>query len=247
MKQFTWIRKDYGNRSLNELSKNITEYNTAMLFNRGYQVYFSDAGGDAVEGTLFVNTPMSYLTVENLEVINFLSDHDVYFKHNTEDMPDVGIHKGTFDCLVSLASGDISFKLPQHIGLIGNHYIVDISSVAIKESINYFNEFFIKEKSNFEQLDFFNLDNVRQFLKKVRGTKGLMIISNCFCYAPTSLYYDTELRLKKQNQLIELLVNDRIDWYVDIVTADGISYRTVPAIELLNKSIDKQMRVIPWI
>ncbi len=251
MDTFTWINKDYGNRSLNNLSKNITEYNTAMLLNRGYAVEFSDTvpleGNCAVEGTLFVNTPFDHFTVENLEVVNFLADHDVYFKHNTEDIIEVGDHKGTYDCLVSLAAGNSPVKLIDQIGDVKNHYIVDISTTAIKETNNFFSEFFIKGRTQFEQLDFFNLENVQKFLSKVYGKKGLMIISNCFCYAPTSLLYDTHLRLHHQNQLMNLLANDKTEWYVDLVTADGLTYRNVLAKDLVNQTIHKRMSVIPWI
>lgn len=248
---FTWVVKDYNNRSLNNLSKNITEYNTTMLLNKGFNVQFADSvptkGKYAAYGTLFADTPIDYYTVEDIKVVNFLSEHDVYFKHNTEEIIEIGSHKGTYDCLVSLAAGNSPVKLINQIGEVKKHYIVDISTTAIKETTQYFNEFFIKEKTEFEQLDFFNLDNVKQFLSKINGSKGLIIISNCFCYAPTSLLYDTKLRLKHQNALMELLANDKIEWYVDILTADGITYRNILAKDLVNQKIDKRLNIIPWI
>lgn len=251
MKKFIWIEKDYNNRSLNNLAKNITEYNTAMLLNRGFEVeYETKVSADddhAVVGTLFANSPLSAYTVEDLEVINMLSDFNIYFKHNTEDLFDIGEHKGTYDCLVSLAAGDISTKLPDHIGGVDNHYIVDISSTAIKNSNKYFKNFFEKEVTNFQQLDFFNTANVKDFLSNISGTKGLFIVSNCFCYAPTSLFYDTEVRLKKQNEFINLLVDDKIDWYVDIVTADGATFRNIAARDLLDYKMTNKLKVLPWI
>lgn len=250
-KTFTWVPKDYNNRSLDNLSKNITEYNTTMLIANGFGVQFGEhsliEGKHAVYGTLFVNTPIDYYTVEDLKVVNFLSEHNVYFKHNTEEVLDVGYHKDTYDCLVSLAAGNSPVKLIDQIGEISKHYIVDISTTAIKETNFYFSEFFVKEKTEFEQLDFFNLDNVQKFLNKVEGSKGLIIISNCFCYAPTSLLYDTKLRLKHQNALMELLAADKIEWYVDILTADGITYRNILAKNLVNQKIDVRLNIIPWI
>jgi hypothetical protein len=251
MNTFTWIHKNYDNRSLNNLSKNITEYNTTMLLNRGFKVDFSNIipkiGKYAVEGTLFVDTPLDYYTVEDIGVVNFLSDHNVYFKHNTEEIIDVGSHKGTYDCLVSLAAGTSPIDLAECIGPVNKHYIVDISTTAIKETNSYFNEFFVKERTQFTQLDFFNLDNVEQFLKTVEGKKGLIIISNCFCYAPTSLLYDTKLRLEQQNKLMQMLANDKIEWYVDILTADGLTYRNVLAKDLIDQQLDKRLEIIPWI
>jgi hypothetical protein len=251
MNTFTWIHKTYNNRSLDNLSKNITEYNTIMLLNRGFNVEFSDTiptnGKYSVEGTLFVDTPLDYYTVEHLGVVNFLSDHNVYFKHNTEDLIDVGAHKDSYNCLVSLAAGTSPVDLLERVGKVERHYIVDISTTAIKETNSYFNEFFVKERTEFSQLDFFNLENVKQFLETVEGKKGLIIISNCFCYAPTSLLYDTKLRLEKQNELMQLLATDKIEWYVDILTADGLTYRNVLARDLINQQLDKRLEIIPWI
>lgn len=249
--KFTWVSKDYGNRSLDNLSKNITEYNTTMLLTKGFDIQFADSapveGKHAVYGTLFVDTPIDHYTVKDIKVVNFLSEHNVYFKHNTEEIIDVGHHKGTYDCLVSLAAGASPIELIDRIDPIKKHYIVDISTTAIKETNSYFKELFIKEKTEFEQLDFFNLDNVKQFLSKLEGSKGLIIISNCFCYAPTSLLYDTKLRLKHQNDLMDVLANDKIEWYVDILTADGITHRNVLAKDLVNQSMNKQLNIIPWI
>jgi hypothetical protein len=251
MEKFIWIEKDYKNRSLNNLAKNITEYNTSMLINRGFEVNYGSKSltntEHAVVGTLFVMTPLSNYTVEDLEVLNMLSDYNIYFKYNTEDLVNVREHKGTYDCLVSLAAGDISTKLPDHIGGVKNHYIVDISSTAIKKSNEYFRNFFETEVTDYQQLDFFNIENVKEFLSKIDGTKGLFVVSNCFCYAPTSLFYDTEVRLRKQNEFIELLANDKIDWYVDIVTADGVTFRNVSAKTLLNHTMTDKLKVLPWI
>lgn len=251
MDNFTWIYKDYQNRSLNNLAQNITEYHTSMLLNQGVEVNFSyDCNinnNSAVMGSLFTQDKFYQYTVEDLEVVNMLADYNIYFKMNNEDLVDVGYHRGTYDCLVSLAAGDILAKLPNHIGLTGNHYIVDISATAIRCSNNYFKEIFEKEITDHQQLDFFNIQDVKNFLDKVTGSKGLFIVSNCFCYAPTSLWYDTNLRLKKQNEFINLLANHHIDWYLDIVTADGRSYRNVQAKELINLKITDKLKVLPWI
>ena len=151
---FTWVPKDYNNRSLDNLSKNITEYNTTMLLTKGFNVQFADCvpkeGKHAVYGTLFVDTPIDYYTVEDIHVVNFLSEHNVYFKHNTEDIINVGHHKGTYDCLVSLAAGASPIELLNEVNPIKKHYIVDISTTAIKETTSYFNELFVKEKTEFD-------------------------------------------------------------------------------------------------
>jgi hypothetical protein len=46
---------------------------------------------------------------------------------------------------------------------------------------------------------------------------------------------------------MELLANDKIEWYVDILTADGITYRNILAKDLVNQKIDKRLNIIPWI
>jgi hypothetical protein len=50
-----------------------------------------------------------------------------------------------------------------------------------------------------------------------------------------------------QNELIDILANDKIDWYVFINTADGISYPCVSAKELQNKKLDNRFKILPWI
>lgn len=224
---------------------NIAEYNTAILLGQNSSIEYSHNTGVEI-GKLFLNNGAPDWTVENTEVINFISDHNIYFKQNTEVEID-NIKNSEFDCLVTLASGNSFYSIPDKIGFQGHHYVVDISPTAIKESNKILDSLFVKYKSEFYQLDFFNIDNVKKFLQNVKGTKGLLILSNCFCYMPTALIYDTEARLDKQNEMLEVLANDKIDWHVDIMSATGKTYRNVSVKQLLNEPMPDDFKVLPWI
>jgi len=250
-KSFLWKKRDYNNRSLNSLSKNITEYNTAELFYNKYKVFYEHSPYNdclsADEGTILPLTELDYYTVADIEVTNFLSDYNIYMNQNTEPLIS-GIDEfiGKFDCLVTTASGNLPELLPDKIGLKGNHYIVDISSEAIKQSHKHFS-MLEKEVTKWEQLDFFNTKNVVDFLKTVNGNVGLFMVSNSFCYIQTSLLYDIKLRLQYQNNFIHALINDKIEWFVDIMTVNGQYFKCVPAVELANYQLSKDFMVLPWI
>jgi hypothetical protein len=88
---------------------------------------------------------------------------------------------------------------------------------------------------------------VKEFLKTCKGTRGFFVVSNCFCYIVNSLLYDVNLRLKIQNEFINVLANDDIEWYVSMFSADGTYYRCDRAIDIQNKILDKNFKELPWI
>jgi hypothetical protein len=243
-KRFFWLYKDYKNRSLNELAKSLAEYNTAQLFLKGYDVYFSKEElkdvWQAEIGDLFLDGKMS---VNDLYLINDIINLNVYFSKNNEDRISISDDlKGTFDCLVSLAAGSRIETNPVDINLQGNHYIIDVSPTALHKSFGLY-----KDVTSYTQLDIFNTESVKNFISTCEGTKGLFTVSNCFLYMANSLVYDVKARLDAQNKFIEVLANDKIEWYVEIVTADGLFYNCVPAKDILNKELDKRFEVLPWI
>jgi hypothetical protein len=247
-REFFWIHRDYNNRSLNQLAQSVTEYNTALLLNKGYDVaYCYNTPDDHLEsaeiGTLFPNTE-SALTVEAVYAVNDIFNFNLYFSQNTEDrisVPDE--HLNTFDCLVSLAAGNKIENNPIDIGLTSsNHYVIDISPTAIHKS----NEIY-KHISSYTQVDIFNTDALKQFLSSCKGTKGFFVASNCFLYMVNSLIYDVKLRLKMQNQFIEILANDKIDWYVEIDSADGKFFNCARAKDICNKELNEKFKALPWI
>jgi hypothetical protein len=247
-KEFFWLHRDYHNRSLNEMAKSITEYNTAFLLNRGYEVFYCTNGAEshleqAEVGSLFPTSELSY-TVKDTHIVNDIFNFNVYFTKNTEDRIHIpGEHFKTFDCLVSLAAGDKVDKNPIDIGLLGNnHYVIDISPTAIHKSMGIY-----KEVSSYSQLDIFNPDELKKFLATCKGTKGFFVVSNCFLYSVSALIYDVKLRLQMQNQFIEILANDKIDWYVEMDSADGEFFNCVRAKDIQNKKLDKRFEALPWI
>ena len=58
--------------------------------------------------------------------------------------------------------------------------------------------------------------------------------------------FDAKARLKKQNELISLLAQDKIKWYVDMVTVNGTHIQTL-ASELVDMPLDDKFKVLPWI
>jgi hypothetical protein len=247
-KEFFWLHRDYHNRSLNEMAKSITEYNTAFLLNKGYEVFYCTNGADpqleqAEIGSLFPTTDLDY-TVKDTHIVNDIFNFNVYFTKNTEDRIQVPAkHYKTFDCLVSLAAGDKIDKNPIDIGLLGNnHYVIDISPTAIHKSMGIY-----KAITSYNQLDIFNTTELKQFLATCKGTKGFFVVSNCFLYSVSALIYDVKLRLQMQNQFIEILANDKIDWYVEMDSADGEFFNCVRAKDIQNKKLDKRFKALPWI
>lgn len=250
MKKFCWIETDYQNESLNNLARRVTEYFTGDLLLDGHEVYYSKHPLEYAEnfpiGKIGISPKAAAMgfdyTVADLHVINELFNLNLYFPMNTEKRLDVGNHYGTFDCLVSLAAGTMIENNPIDIGLNGNQYVIDVSSTAITESMKLY-----KNTSGFTQVDLFNLSSVEKFLSSCTGTKGMFVVSNCFHYIVTSLVYDVKLRLKAQNDLMKLLANDKIDWYVSILTADGKYIDCISAKELQDTKLDDRYYVLPWI
>jgi hypothetical protein len=254
MKKFYWIEKDYQNRSLNNLAQNLAEYYTADLLLQDYDVYFSKEipvdGSEYHEiGKLGIHQRAFEIGfnyhINDLKVINGILNYNLYFQKNTEERLSIPENeKGTFDCLVSLAAGDMIYTNPDDVGLKSkNHYVIDISPIAIHKSMNLYKE----SVSNFFQLDLFDIESVKTFLDGCEGTKGFFLVSNCFMYIISSLVYDVRLRLEMQNKFIEALSNHKIDWYVSIYTADGTHYSFIRAKELKDKTLDQRFNIFPWI
>lgn len=254
MKSFYWIDKDYGNESLNNLAKRLVEYNTSDLVVEGYDIVYSDTvpndGSPYSEIGKIEISPQAVekgfnYTVSDVNIINDIFNYNLYFVNNTEGRlrVDQDLY-GTFDCLVSLAAGDMLKHNPQDIGLKeNNHYVIDISPTAIHKTMNLYKDL----SSNFIQLDIFDPRAVTEFLKGCKGTRGFFVVSNCFCYIVNSLLYDVKLRLKLQNQFIEILANDKIEWYVSIFTADGTRHHCVRAKDIRNQQLNKKFEALPWI
>lgn len=244
MKKFYWISKDYYNNGLNELAKRLTEYRTAELLGAGYTVMYSYTLVDPQYEQSVIGKIMDDYTVADSYLINDILNFNLYFTDTTENQIECGSHFGSFDCLVSLASGETVKKNPTAIGLTaGHHYVIDISPTAIHKSLGLYKELSV----DYTQLDIFNIAAVKEFLSTCKGTKGFFVVSNCFCYIVSSLVHDVHLRLEMQNKFIDTLANDKIDWYVKMLSADGTFYECVRAKEIVNKKLDEKFKVLPWI
>lgn len=247
MEKVYLIEKDYQNESLNNLARRLAEYHLAELSLDNIDVQYSTSipadNSRFIEiGKLSQREEVTF-TVDDLHIINDIFNYNLYFENNNDLDLSVGDHWGTFDCLVSLAAGNMVATNPDTIGLTGNHYIIDISPTAIHASMGIYKNI----NASYQQVDIFNKQSVTEFLATCEGSKGFFVISNCFMYIVNSLLYDVKLRLKMQNELIEILANDKIDWYVFINTADGNSYPCVRAKELQNKKLDNRFKILPWI
>ena len=248
MKKFYFVNKDYHNESLNSLARRIAEYNTAELLLKNYEVEVVDKALPGLEnheiGKISVDPSVPY-TVEDIHIINDIFNYNLYFEKNTSAPLTIPLElKGSFDCLVSLGSGDMIKNNPIIIDFQGdNHYVIDISPTAIHKSMGIYKE----NVSQYIQLDIFNQGSVNEFLKGCKGSRGIFVISNCFMYIVNSLIYDVNLRLKIQNQFIKQLVEDKIEWYVNIITADGSSFSCIKASKLLDKQLDTRFKSLPWI
>lgn len=249
MKKFYWIEKDYHNDSLNNLAKRVTEYNTAELIANNYNVFYSESLPDDLSeyadvGKLSIRKENVY-TVNDIPIINDIFNYNLYFINNTEHrliIPEE--QKGTFDCLVSLAAGNMIETNIEDIGLVtDNHYVIDISPTAIHKSIGLYKDL----SKDFSLVDIFDEIALKSFLSTCEGSKGFFVVSNCFCYVVNSLIYDVRLRLQMQNKFIKILAEDKIDWYVSILTADGISYNCVRAKDITDKNLDDRFNIFPWI
>ena len=255
--KFYWVNHDYHNDSLNSLAKRITEFHTGSLYSSDIEIHYTDA---APEGELNTTIGILFLslgdsskkdmqdvlrhTVKDVHIINNMMNFNIYFEYNTEDRIKVPEqHVATFDCLVSLAAGEKVKQNPIDIGLTNNnHHVIDISPTAIHKSLGLY-----RETSSYTQLDIFNTSAVKAFLETCSGTKGFFVVSNCFMYYPTSLLYDVKVRLDIQNKFIETLANDKIDWYVDMISADGEIYECASVKDIRNKQLNEKFKVLPWI
>lgn len=254
MKKFYWIDKDYQNESLNNLAKRVVEYNTASLISDGFEIVYSSSAPldnsiscevGRIEVSQQADEKEFYYSVADVNIINDIFNYNLYFVNNTENpLMITNELRGTFDCLVSLAAGNMIERNPELVGLVGdNHYVIDISPTAIHKSMGLYKDMSL----DFIQVDIFNIDAVKEFLKTCKGTRGFFVVSNCFCYIVNSLLYDVNFRLKMQNEFIEVLANDKIEWYVSMFSADGTYYHCNKASDIRNKNLDKQFEALPWI
>ena len=248
MKKFYFVNTDYQNESLNNLAKRITEYNMAELIGNDREAEFVDDAPTDSEyqeiGKLSLR-PYVPFTVKDLYVLNDIFNYNIYFEQNTSGRIEVPDElKGTFDCLVSLSAGDSIVNNPIDIGLTNdNHNIIDISPTAIHKMMGIYKE----NNYKFTELDIFNDEAVGKFLDSCTGTRGFFVVSNCFMYVINALIYDVNLRLDAQSKFLKRLSQDKIEWYVNIVSADGIFYSCVKASDLVDKKLDTRYNIFPWI
>ena len=229
MNKITWKHIDYNNDSLNSIARNIAEYHTAHAL----KVKYSTTKGVPL-GTIFLDDKH---TVENISVLNSILNYNVYFKENTEVPLKTIIDP---DCVVALASGDTPSQL-----LAKHTYVIDISPMALEKTKEKYN-IDVAKSYNYNQVDLFDILAVKKFLKKCQGNVGLFCLSNVFLYFPNCVMFDAKARLKKQNELISLLAQDKIKWHVDMVTVNGTYIQTL-ASELVDMTLDDKFKVLPWI
>jgi len=229
MNKITWKHIDYNNDSLNSIARNIAEYHTAHAL----KVKYSTTKGVPL-GTIFLDDKH---TVENISVLNSILNYNVYFKKNTEVPLKTIIDP---DCVVALASGDTPSQL-----LAKHTYVIDISPMALEKTKEKYN-IDVAKSYNYNQVDLFDIPAVKKFLTKCQGNVGLFCLSNVFLYFPNCVMFDAKARLKKQNELISLLAQDKIKWYVDMVTVNGTHIQTL-ASELVDMPLDDKFKVLPWI
>ena len=229
MNKITWKHIDYNNDSLNSIARNIAEYHTAHVL----KVKYSTTKGVPL-GTIFLDDKH---TVENISVLNSILNYNVYFKKNTEVPLKTIIDP---DCVVALASGDTPSQL-----LAKHTYVIDISPMALEKTKEKYN-IDVAKSYNYNQVDLFDIPAVKKFLTKCQGNVGLFCLSNVFLYFPNCVMFDAKARLKKQNELISLLAQDKIKWYVDMITVNGTYIQTL-ASELVDMTLDDKFKVLPWI
>jgi len=229
MNKITWKHIDYNNDSLNSIARNIAEYHTAHAL----KVKYSTTKGVPL-GTIFLDDKY---TVENISVLNSILNYNVYFKKNTEVPLKTIIDP---DCVVALASGDTPSQL-----LAKHTYVIDISPMALEKTKEKYN-IDVAKSYNYNQVDLFDIPAVKKFLTKCQGNVGLFCLSNVFLYFPNCVMFDAKARLKKQNELISLLAQDKIKWYVDMITVNGTYIQTL-ASELVDMTLDDKFKVLPWI
>ena len=229
MNKIVWKHIDYNNDSLNSIARNIAEYHTAHAL----KVKYSTTKGVPL-GTIFLDDKH---TVENISVLNSILNYNVYFKENTEVPLKTIIDP---DCVVALASGDTPSQL-----LAKHTYVIDISPMALEKTREKYN-IEVAKSYNYNQVDLFDILAVKKFLKKCQGNVGLFCLSNVFLYFPNCIMFDAKARLKKQNELISLLAQDKIKWHVDMITVNGTYIQTL-ASELVDMTLDDKFKELPWI
>jgi hypothetical protein len=239
-KKFYWIHKDYNNASLNQIAQRLVEYHTSELlenFDVKYTYENKRYKNSAVVGTIFLDDTYS---VNDQHIINSIMNYNVYFKQKTEDFKKLSDRTiQHLDFIVSLASGTLQKECLERL----NNYVIDISPTAIEKTREYLD---IPE-SNYYQLDLFNIEKVEQFLKSIDGKIGFIDISNCFCYLPSSILFDIDLRINKLNQFLKCLQQDSRIWYINLTTPNGDQYSNVNVKDIPEIKIDDRFKVLPWI
>ncbi len=234
---FYWIHRDYGSPSLNNIAQRLVEYHTALLFSN-YNVHYTDKNKNyknfAEVGTIFLDYAYN---VTDVHVINSLMNYNVYFKNATENVEPVD--ESNLDFVVTLASKDLLLPYTNKV----KQYIVDISPLALEKT----KSFLETPQSQYHQLDIFNIDAVNEFLKTIEGNCGYFDLSNCFLYMPSSILYDVELRVKKQNEFLNCLRNDSRIWYISMKSANGNYYYNKNVKDICNEDVDSRFRTLPWL
>jgi len=227
MNNITWKEVDYKNNSLNNIARNITEFHTG---NCQGDISYSKTEGTPI-GTIFLEEKY---TVKDMAILNSLLNYNVYFRKNTEQTLKTDLKP---DCAVVLASGNTVDQIESKY-----MYVIDISPKALQNHQKAFN----MTSTEYYELDVFDLEEVRKFLRKCKGETGLFCLSNIFLYLPNCIMFDAKARLTRQNKLMQVLAEDKIEWYVDMCTVNGI-YFQAPARELVDMKLDDKFKVLPWI
>lgn len=102
-------------------------------------------------------------------------------------------------------------------------------------------------KYKFVYVDLFDIDSVKKCLNSLEGTNGLWLASNIFNYITTSMLYDVQLRHEIQQQFINLLANDKINWDIGLNTAGSGAFKNESAKTLSDIKIYEGLKVLPWV
>lgn len=269
--KFGWLHRPTGN-SLESIGRNVTEYVTIELMAAGIDVqYFytkeeilnSDLNFYATAGTLWhdelytilkqdtkqlnVNDSGHVLINGNnlynfIPLINWGLSHQYIFDDNTENFKDTFEDRGDiFDCCICSAGGSTANLITKNVRLSPDAkiFIVDISKVSLDKCRERLGDNF-----EFILLDLFDITAVEKFVQNISCNKALWFASNIFNYINTSMIYDTEIRRKKQNDFINILSKQSVDWYVSLHTADAESIKNKSVKEL--KLLERSLTILPW-
>jgi hypothetical protein len=154
-KKFRWIHREPIYPSINILSKNLTEFITSFLIDKGFKIEYSyekihdDAYINYV-GSLFnfnllsslekdLTKTQSILDVSNIHGIsdvNKITNLQVHFFKNTENLLIPEEIKGKFDCCICSAAGLNPLTIPNMLDMPNGSkvYVVDISAISIEIS-----------------------------------------------------------------------------------------------------------------